>query len=159
MQEAARHLLPGDKALCVASSRAAGPDSTQVFCSGLVPAAAAAQLPTITRYDPPVRTSVDESLQHMLRLGDLAWELCNQRLEQLLRTPHSAAVWVHRWLTAAGGDCLPPSARPSRDFLAPLRLVNGTPECPTQGDPHPYQDLPGGFSKHPRGALLQLWII
>ena len=36
-----------------------------------------------------------EFLQHMLRRGDFAWELRNQRLEQPLRAPHSAAARVH----------------------------------------------------------------
>ena len=70
MQEAARHLPPGDKALWVASWRSAGAEWTEVFCSGLVPDAAEARLRMITRYDPPGGTSVDEFLQHMLWLGD-----------------------------------------------------------------------------------------
>ena len=110
MQEAARHLTPGDKALWVASWRSAGAAWTEVFCSGLVPRAAKAQLRTIARYHPPGGTSVDNSLQHMLRLGDFVWELRNCRLEQLLRNPLSAAASVHRWLTAKEGDCPPPCA-------------------------------------------------
>ena len=37
--------------------------------------------------------------------------------------------------------------------------MNGTLECPPQEDPHPYQDLPGGFSKHLQDALFPPWII
>ena len=90
VHEAARHLPPGDKALWVASWRSAGATWTEVFCSGLVPEDAEAQLRAITRYDPPGGTSVDDFLHHMLRLGDFAWELCNHRLEQLIREPQSA---------------------------------------------------------------------
>ena len=43
--------------------------------------------------------------------------------------------------------------------MASLHLVSGTLECPTQEDPHPYWDVPRGFSKHLRGALFPLWII
>ena len=110
----------------------------------------------MTCYDLPGGTSVDEFLRHMLQLGDLLWELLNHRLEQLLRAPHSGAAQVHRWLPAAGGDCLPPPPRHGRDFVASLRIANGTLECHLQEDPHPYRDLPGGFSKHLRGALFPL---
>ena len=72
VQEAARHLPPGDKALCVASWRSAGAARKEVFCSGLVPEAAEAQLRAIARYDPPGGTSVDDFLHNMLRLGDFA---------------------------------------------------------------------------------------
>ena len=102
---------------------------------------------------------MDKFLQHMLRLGDFVWELPNHRLEQLLRVLHSAAARVRLWLNGAEGDCPPPPPRPSRDFVASVRLVNGTPECPTNEDPHPYRDLPGGFSKHLRGALFPPWVI
>ena len=129
VHEAARHLPPGDKALWVASWRSAGATWTEVFCSGLVPEDAEAQLRAIARYDPPGGTSVDDSLNHMLRLGDSAWEPRNQRLEQLLRGPLSAAARAHRWLTAAEGDRPPPSPRPDKDFVASLRVVNGTLEC------------------------------
>ena len=159
VQEAARHLPPRDKALWVALWRSAGAEWTEVFCSGLVPEAAEAQLRAIACYDLLGGTSVDEFLQHMLRLGDFAWELRNNRLEQLLRAPHSAAARVHRWLTVAEGDCPPPAPRPSRDFVASLRLVNGTLECPAKEDPHPHRDVPGGFSKHLRGALFPPWVI
>ena len=37
--------------------------------------------------------------------------------------------------------------------------MNGTLECPPQEGPHPYQDLPGGFSKHLQDAPLPAWII
>ena len=94
--QAARHLPPGDKALWVASWRSAGATWTAVFCSGLVPEDAEAQLPDIARYDPPGGTSVDILLQHMLRLGDFAWELHNHQLEQLFREPLSAAARAHR---------------------------------------------------------------
>ena len=105
VQEAARHLLPGDKALWVASWCSAGAAWTKVFCSGLVPEEAEAQLRAIARYDLAGGTSVDVFLHHMLRLGDFEWELRNHRLEQLLREPLSAAARVHRWLTAAEGSC------------------------------------------------------
>ena len=159
VHEAARHLPPGDKALWVASWRSAGATWTEVFCSGLVPEDAEAQLRAITRYDPPGGTSVDDFLHHMLRLGDFAWELRNHRLEQLLHDPLSAAARAHRWLTAAEGDHPPPPPRPDKDFVASLRVVNGTLECPPQEGPHPYQDLPGGFSRHLQDALFPPWII
>ena len=159
VQEAARHLLPGDKALWVASWRSAGAAWTEIFCCGLVPQAAEAQLRAIARYDPPGGTSVDDSLRHMLQLGDFAWELRNHRLEQLLREPLSVAARVHRWLTVAEGSCSPPPLRPGKDFVASLRVVNGTLECPPQEDPDPYRDLPGGFSKHLQDALDPRWII
>ena len=50
VQEAACHLPSGDKALWVASWRCAGAAWTEVFCSGLVPEAAEAQLRAIARY-------------------------------------------------------------------------------------------------------------
>ena len=75
---------------------------------------------------------MDDFLHHMLRLGDFAWELRNHRLEQLLREPQSAAARAHRWLTAAEGDHPPPPPRPDKDFVASLRVVNGTLECPPQ---------------------------
>ena len=111
VQEAARYLPPGDKALWVDSWRSAGATWTEVFCSGLVPEAAKAQLGAIARYDPPAGSSVDDFLHHMLRLGDFAWELRNRRLEQLLCKPLRAAARVHRWLTATEGDCPPPPPR------------------------------------------------
>ena len=77
-----------------------------------MPEAAGAQLRAIARYDPPGGTSVDDIFHHMLRLGDFAWELCNHRLEQLLREPLSAAAPVHRWLTAADSSCPPSSPAP-----------------------------------------------
>ena len=159
VQEAARQLPLGDKALWVASWRSAGAAWTEVFCSGLMPEEAEAQLRAIARYDPPSGTSVDDFLQHMLRLRDFAWELRNHRLEQLLREPISAAARVHRWLTAAEGNCPPPPPRPDKDFVAYFHVVNGTLECPPQEDPHPYRDLPGGFSKHLQDALLPQRII
>ena len=159
VHEAARHLPSGDKALWVASWRSAGATWTEVFCTGLVPEDAEAQLRAIARYDPPGVTSVDDFVHHMLRLGDFAWELCNHRLEQLLREPQSAAARAHRWLTAAEGDQPPPPPRPDEDFVASLRVVNGTLECPPQEGPHPYKDLPGGFSKNLQDALFPPWII
>ena len=159
VHEAARHLPSGDKALWVASWRSAGATWTEVFCSGLVPEDAEAQLRAIARYDPPGGTSVDDFLHHMLRLGDFAWELRNHRLEQLLREPQSAAARAHPWHTAAEGFHPPPPPRPDKDFVASLRVVNGTLECPPQEGPHPYQDLPGGFSKHLQDALFPPWII
>ena len=102
---------------------------------------------------------MDDFLHHKLRLGDFAWELRNHRLEQLLHDPLSAAARAHRWLTAAEGDHPPPPPRPDKDFVASLRVVNGTLECPLQEGPDPYQDLPGGFSKHLQDALFPPWII
>ena len=75
VHEAARHLPPGDKALCVASWRSAGATWTEVFCSGLVPEDAEAQLRAKARYNPLGGASVDHFPHHMLRLGDFAWEL------------------------------------------------------------------------------------
>ena len=95
VHEAARHLPLGDKALSVASWRFAGATWTEVFCSGLVPEDAEAQLRAIARYEPPGGTSVDDFLHHMLGLGDFAWELCHHRLEQLLHEPLSAAAQAH----------------------------------------------------------------
>ena len=43
--------------------------------------------------------------------------------------------------------------------MASLRVVNSTLECPLHEDPHPYQDLPGGFSKHLKDALFPPWFI
>ena len=120
---------------------------------------AEAQHRAIARYDPLGGTSVDDFFQYMLRLGDFAWVLRNHRLEQLLREPLSAAARVHRWLTAVEGDCPPPPPRPDKDFVASLRVVNGTLECPPQEGPGPYPDLPGGFSRHLQDALFPLWII
>ena len=77
----------------------------------------------------------------------------------LLCTPHSAAARLRWCLTAAEGNSPPFPPRPSRDFVASLRLVNGTLEVPAQEDLHLHQDLPGGFSKHLRGAIFLLWII
>ena len=159
VHEAARQPPPGDKALWVASWRSAGAAWTEVFCSGLVPEEAEAHLRSTACYDPPGGTSVDDFLHHMLRLGDFAWELRNHRLEQLLREPLSAAARVHRWLTAAEGNCPPPPPRPSKDFVASLGVVNGTLECPPQEYPHPYQKLLGGFSKHVQNALFPPCII
>ena len=159
VHEAARHLPPGDKAQWVASWRSAGATWTEVFCSGLVPEEAEAQLCAIARYDPPGGTTVDNFLHHMLPLGDFAWELRNHRLEQLLREPLSAAAQVHGWLTAAEGDYPPSPPRPDKDFVASLRVVNGTLECPPQEGPRPYRDLPGGFSRHLQDALFPPWII
>ena len=150
VHEAARNLPPGDEALWVASWRSAGAAWTEVFCSGLVPEDAEAQLRAIARYDSSGGTSVDDFLRNMLQLGDFAWELRNHRLEQLLREPLSKAARAHRWLTAAEGDHPPPPPpRRDTDFVASLHVVNGTLECPPQEGPHPYQDLPGGFLEAP----------
>ena len=73
-----------------------------------MPEAAEARLGAIAHHDPPGGTSVEEFLQHKLRLGDFVWGLRTSRLEQLLRTPHSAAARVYRWLTAVEGNCPPP---------------------------------------------------
>ena len=102
---------------------------------------------------------MDDFLHHMLWLGDFARELRNHRLEQLLREPQSAAARVHRLLTAAEGNCPPPPPRPGKDFVASLRVVNGTLEYPPQENPHLYRDLPGGFSRHLQDPLFPPWII
>ena len=47
---------------------------------------------------------------------------------------------------------LPPLPRPGKDFMASLRIVNGTLECPPQEDPHQYRDLPGGCLKQLQDA-------
>ena len=159
VREAARHLPPGDKALWVASWRSAGAAWTEVFCSGTVPEGAEAQLCPIARYDPPGGISVDNFLHHMLRLGDFAWELRKYRLEQLLQVPLSAAAWVHRGSPRQRAAASPPPPRPGKDFVASLRVVNGTPECPPQEDRHPYRDLLGGLSKHLQDVLFPPWII
>ena len=139
VHEAARHLPPGDKALWVASWRSTGAAWTEVFCSGLVPEEAEAQLRTIARYDPPGGTCVDNFLHHMLRLGGFAWELRNHRLEQLLREPPSAAARVHRWLRAAEGNCPPPSPAacqglcslpPCREWHSGMPATRGPPPVP-----------------------------
>ena len=75
----------------MASWRSAGAAWTEVFCSGLVPEATEAQLRAIAPYDPPGGPSVDYFLNHMLWVGDFAWELHNHLLEQLLLEPLSAA--------------------------------------------------------------------
>ena len=72
VQEAARHLPPGDKAPWVASWRSEGAAWTEIFCSGLVPGAAEAQLRALACYDPPRETSVDDFLRNMFSLGDFA---------------------------------------------------------------------------------------
>ena len=108
VQKAARHRLPGDEALWVASWRSAGGKWVEVFCFGLVPEAADAQPRAIVCYDPPGGYSLDNFLHQMLRLGDFVRELRNHRLEQPLRGPLSAAAPMHKWLTAAEGDCPPP---------------------------------------------------
>ena len=139
VHQAAPHLPPGDKALWVASWRSAGAAWTVAFCSGLVPEEAEAQLRAIARYDPPGGTSMDDSLQHMLQLGDFAWEVRNHRLEQLLREPPSAAAQVHQWLTAAEGNCPPPSLAPwqglrslppCREWHSGLPATGGSPSVP-----------------------------
>ena len=95
----------------MASWRSAGAAWTEVFCSGLVPEEAEAQLRAIACYQAPGGTSKDNFLHHMLQLGDFVWELRNCLLEELLHEPLSAAAQVHRWLTATEGDCPPPPPR------------------------------------------------
>ena len=53
----------------------------------------------------------------------------------------------------------PPPPRPGKDFVASLRVVNGTLECPPQEDPYPYRDLQAGISKHLQDAFFSPWII
>ena len=110
--------------------RPAGAAWTEVFCCGLVPEETEAQLRAIACYHLLGGTSVDNFLQHMLRLGDSAWELRNDQPEQLLCQPLSAAAQVHRWLSAAEGSCRPPPPRPDKDFVACLRVMNGILEDP-----------------------------
>ena len=107
----------------MASWRSAGAELTEGFCFGLVPKAAEAQHRAIARYDSPGRTSVDEFLQHMLRLGNFARELCNQPAGATPPRAPQHGAQVHHWLTAAEGDCPPPPAHPSRDFVASLRAA------------------------------------
>ena len=57
------------------------------------------------------------------------------------------------------GRLPPPPPRPDKDFVASLCVVNGTLECPPQEGPQPYQELPGGFSRHLQDALFPPWII
>ena len=71
VHEAARHLPPGDKALWVASWRSAGATWTEVFCSGVVPEDAEAQLHAISLYEPPGGTSVDGFLPPHAPTGGL----------------------------------------------------------------------------------------
>ena len=111
-QEAARHLPPGEKAPWVASSRSTGAEWTEAFCFRVVFEAAEAQLRAIARYKPPGGTFLDEFLQHMLRLGDFAWELRNLRLEQQrgLRAP----------MAHCGGGRLSPPSNASQQGLRGL---------------------------------------
>ena len=149
VHEAARHLPPGDKALWVASWRCAGAAWTENFCCGLGPEEAEAQLHAIAHYDPPGGTFVDDSLHHMLRLGDFAWELDNHRLEQLLWKPLSAAARVHRWLTAAEGKCPPPSPAPWQGLrsLPPCREWHSG--VPATRGPRAVPGPAGGFPEAP----------
>ena len=156
VQEAARHLQPRDQVLWMASWRSAGAKWMGVFGSGLVPDTAQAKFRNFICYrrrgGPPWMCFSNTCSG----LGDSAWKLRNHRLEQLLRTPRSAAARLRWWFRAAGGNSPSPPPRPIRDFVASLRLVNGTLELPAQEDPHLYQDFPGGFWKHLRGALFLL---
>ena len=158
MHKAASHLPPGDKAPWVASWRSAGTQWTEVFCSGLVPEAAEAQLLAIARYDLPGGTSVDSFLLHMLRLGDFVWELGNHQLEQLLRELLSAEARVHRWLTAMEGDCPPPSAPWQGLRGLPLHRERH-PGMSTARGPPPVPGPARGFSKHLQDTLFPPWII
>ena len=75
---------------------------------------------------------------------------------------HSCHTPEHRTqtLTCRGrGQLPPPPPRPDKDFIASLCVVNGTLGCPPQEGPHPYRDLPGGFSRHLQDALFPPWII
>ena len=73
VQEGARHPLPGNKALWVTLWRFAAAEWTEVFCSGLVPEEAEAELRAIARYDPPGATSLHEFLQHSSGRGISRW--------------------------------------------------------------------------------------
>ena len=97
---------------------------------------------------------MEEFLQHMLRLGDFAWELRIHRLGQLLCAPHSVADRVHRWLAPAEDDCPPPAPHPSRNFVAFLCLVQGTLGCATEKDPEPLPGPARGFLEAPLGRAL-----
>ena len=149
VHEAARHLPPGYKALWVACWRSANAAWTEVFCSGQVPEEAEAQLRAIARYNPPGGTSVAIFIQHMLRLGDFAWELRNHPLETLLHEPLSAAARVHRWLTAAEGNCPPPSSVPWQGLrsLPPCREWHS--EVPATRGPPLVPGPAGGYLEAP----------
>ena len=95
---------------------------------------------------------VGAGARDMLRPGDFVWALHNHRLEQHLRAPD-------RWLTAAESNCPPRPWLPGREFVASLLIVNSTLDCPQQKKPHPYRDLPGGFSKHLPRTLFPPWIV
>ena len=151
VQQAARHLPPGDKALLVASWRSTRAAWTEIICSRLVPGAPQAQPCTIARYKPPGDASVNEFLQHRLPLGDFAWELRKQRLQQLLCAPHSVAVQVHQWLTATEGDS-PPPPLPSAWSMARWSAPCWTVATPTWTYPRVSQDT---FAAHySRGGSL-----
>ena len=79
------------------------------------------------------------------------------RLVEVRAMPHSMGLRLLPWVFLLA---LPKRApTPDKDFVASLRVVNGTLECPPQEGPHPYRDLPGGFSKHLQDALFPPWII
>ena len=139
----------------MASWRSTGAAWTQVFCSGLVPEAAEAQLRAIARYETPGGSSVDDFLHHMLRLGDFMWELRNQRLGQLLREPLSAAARVHRWLTTTEGDCPPPPpSAPWQGLRGLLSHRERHPGMSTARGPPPIPGPAGGFLEAPAGRPL-----
>ena len=105
-------------------------------------------------YNPPGGTSLDGFLQHMLRLGDFAWELRSLRLEQLLRAPHSAAARVHQWLTAAEGDCPATSStfhQGLRGLLTPGERHSGVSH---RGGSPPLPEPAWGFLKAPQRRIL-----
>ena len=63
-------------------------------------------------------------------------------------------------MAQCGRGRLPPrTPRPGGDFLASLRIVSGTLECPPQEDSQAYREVPGGFSKHLQDALFPPRII
>ena len=159
VQEAARHLPPGDKALRVAWWRSAGAEWTEVFCSGLVPEAAQAQLRAIACYDPPEGTCVDDFLHHMLRLGDFVWQLHNHQLEQLRREPLSVVALAQRWLTAAESDCPPPPPAPWQGLLGLPPHRERHLGMSTARGPPPVPGPARGFSQHLQDTLYPPWII
>ena len=93
--------------------------------------------------------SVDDFLHHMLWLGDFAWELCNHRLEQLLREPLSAAARAHRWLTAAEGNHPRPPPRPDKDFVASHPCREWHSGVPATRGPPPVPVPAGGVLEAP----------
>ena len=157
LQEAVRHVPPETRRcgwLCGAPQAPSGGKSSALGWCPRRQKRSSAQLPAMTRREGPRWTSSSNTCSGWgTSCGSCAttgWSSSSALL--------SAAVRVHRWLTAAEGNCPPPPPHPGGDFVASLRIVNGTLECPPQEDRNPYQDLPGGFAKYLQGALCRPWI-